>query len=514
MQPHGKNNLAEAVAAVSERSPRNPALTYADRTWTYGQLAEGISRVAGGLCGLHVDTADRVALILPNRPEFILAYMATVSLGATVVPVPPMLAGEEIVRILRDARPVVVITVGEFAELAKNLHRAVSSVRHIVVCGVSADSSTLSWEEFNSGEPLQTLPDIAPNTPAALVYTGGTTGQPKGAVLTHKNILANVRQCSAAIPFTETDRFVTVLPLFHCFGATVSMHIPALVGAHNVLLPNFSPLHTLEAIDRAGATIIAGVPTMYTMMLQVKSDTEYDLSSLRFAVSGGAPLRRETWEAFRNRWDVNIVEGYGPTEASPVVSCNRPGRQRVGSVGPPLPGVEVGIFDDAMNRLTPGEIGEICVRGENVMAGYHRAPGQTAETVVNGWLRTGDLGRVDEDGFLHIVDRKKDLIIVGGMNVYPREVEQAICRHPDVVEAAVVGAPHHLRGEVVTAYVVPVEAADIQEIDIIEHCREHLAAYKVPRRVNFAEALPRSPIGKVLKRELRSNTEYRTGDTE
>ncbi|MFO7947210.1 MAG: long-chain fatty acid--CoA ligase [Armatimonadota bacterium] len=505
MQPHGKKNLAEAMAVGSERCPQNPALTYHDRTWSYGELAEDIRRVAGGLYGLGVDAGSRVALILPNCPEFVLAYMATVSIGATVVPVPPMLAAEEMTRIIRDARPVTIITAGDLAGIAGNLKQAVSSVRHVSVCGDCADNNTLSWEQLCSNEPLEAFPDVEPEAPAALVYTAGTTGQPRGAILTHKNILANVRQCCEAIRFSREDRFVTVLPLFHCFGATVSMHIPLMVGAHNILLPGFSALHTLEAIEQTGATIIAGVPTMYTMMLQVKSDRDYDLSSLRFAVSGGAPLRDEIHEAFRNRWDVNIVEGYGPTEASPVVSCNRLEKQKVGSVGPPLPGVEVGIFDDAMNRLSAGEIGEVCVRGDNVMAGYHRAPEQTAETIVNGWLRTGDLGRMDADGFVYIVDRKKDLIIVGGMNVYPREVEQTICRHPDVVEAAVVGTPDPLRGEVVTAYVVPVGAADIQEIDVLEYCRQHLASYRVPRRVHFAEALPRSPIGKVLKRRLRTD---------
>jgi len=294
------------------------------------------------------------------------------------------------------------------------------------------------------------------------------------------------------------------LPLFHSFGATVCMILPLLAGAEIVLQTAFAPLPVLEALEKQEVTVFAGVPAMFAVLTKCRTSREYDLRSLRACISGGAPLPLEVLSGFQERYGVVLVEGYGPTEASPVVSANPPqGVQKPGSVGLPILGVEVRIVDDAGQDLPTGEVGEIIVAGDNVMQGYWQDATATAEAIKDGWLYTGDLGKLDADGYLYIVDRKKDMIIVGGTNVYPREVEDVIARMPQVAEVAVVGRPDSVRGERVRAVIVPAEGIELSAEQVISHSRQHLAPFKVPRIVEFRESLPKSALGKVLKRELR-----------
>ncbi len=506
MSPSSANSLAEAGMRAAACWAERPALSFGDQTSTYQELHQQTCRLAGGFRELGLGEGSRLAVMIPNCPEFVLTYMAASHVGATVVPVPALLGAEEVAYILNDVGAQAMVVAEELAAIGHGAAQQADTVEALVVCGDTPEPDAACFGELmEATEPLVEPAAVSAEMPAVIIYTSGTTGKPKGAVLTHRNLLANVEACRQAISISEEDVFVTVLPLFHSFGATVSMLLPMFCGCHNVLLPGFSALHTVEAIQQNRATLVAGVPTMYALMMQVTDAGGYDLSSLRFAVSGGAALPDEVCVSFEQTYGVPIIEGYGPTEASPVVSVNPiDGRRKLGSVGLPLPGVETVIADDDMAELPVGAIGEICVRGPNVMTRYHNAEELTNETLVNGWLRTGDMGKLDEDGYLYIVDRKKDLIIVGGINVYPREVEDCIAGMAQVAEVAVVGAPSKLRGEVVAAYVVLREGAEASAQQIIDHCRRHLAPYKVPKQVRFADGLPKSPIGKVLKQMLRS----------
>jgi long-chain acyl-CoA synthetase len=345
---------------------------------------------------------------------------------------------------------------------------------------------------------------------ACLQYTSGTTGRPKGAMLTHANILSNARASIEAVSMTEEDVFLAVLPLFHVFGATVTMVIPIVLGAASAHLPRFEPLPVLQTIERTGVTLFCGVPSMFAVLAALKGADGPDLSTLRLCISGGAALPRELTPIIEGRYETTLLEGYGPTEASPVISVNRDRESRkIGSVGPPLPGVEVEIRDEDGKRVKTGEIGEICARGPNVMRGYWQDEEKTANTIRDGWLYTGDLGHVDEDGYIYIVDRKTDMIIVGGLNVYPREVEDVVRLLDPVRDVAVVGATSRLRGETVCAFVELHEGGSLDQTEIVEHCTEHLARYKVPRNIRFIGELPRSATGKVLKRELRGRFSLR-----
>jgi len=511
MSPSITSTLAEAGVRAAARWADRPALTFGDATSTYQELHQQIARLAGGLGKLGIGEGSRLAIMIPNSPEFVLTYMAVSHVGATVVPVPSLLGVEEVAHIIGDVGADAMVVAEELAPIAHAAVQQADTVETLIVCADAPGSDAVSFAELMaSADPLTEPATIAAETPAVIIYTSGTTGRPKGAVLTHRNLLANVEACRQAISISEEDIFVTALPLFHSFGATVSMLLPMFCGCHNVLLPGFSALHTLQAIERHRATMVAGVPTMYALMMQVKDADACDLNSLRFVVSGGAALPDEVCLGFEAIHGAPIIEGYGPTEASPVVSVNPiDGRRKIGSVGLPLPDVEIMIADDDMAELPAGDIGEICVRGPNVMAGYHNADDLTKATLVNSWLCTGDVGKLDEDGYLYIVDRKNDLIIVGGINVYPREVEDCIARMPQVAEVAVVGAPSELRGEVVTAHVVVKEHAECTAQQVIDHCREHLAPYKVPKQVRLADELAKSAIGKVLKQELKSYSDIK-----
>jgi len=501
-QPGG---LSGALAETALRHPGRPALTIGEATLTYAQVDAAVSALATSLVEQGIEFGDRVALWMPNVPQFVVGYFGILRAGGIVVPISTLLGPNEVSYILENSGAKAIIAAHIFNDITAQLPGKVPGLQRVIVWGEMPACEAVSLDALCGRAPdPEALRPSSGDDLAVIIYTSGTTGRPKGAMLSHGNLLSNAAACAQAIEVGADDRFLTVLPLFHSFGATVCMILPIILGAHSVLLPRFNPSEVLQALSAYRITVFAGVPAMYGVLLNVRDLSGMDFSSLRLCVTGGAPCPPKFIPAFRERFGALLAEGYGPTEASPVVSVNPPsGTQKIGSTGPPVPGVELAIADEQGAWLPVGEVGEVCVRGPNVMQGYWQAPEATAEAIRDGWLFTGDMGRLDEDGYLYIVDRKKDMIIVSGMNVYPREVEDAIYQLPAVGDCAVVGEPSERRGEDVKAFVVLKEGQALSEEQVLEHCRRYLASFKVPRTVVFAQDLPRSGTGKILKRALR-----------
>lgn len=507
--------LYNIIQRGASEYPERAAIHFRDSTLTYSDLAKEVNRLATALRAEGIGQGDRVGLLLPNCPTFTVAYYAITALGAVCVPSNPLLKPAELTHMWGDSGVKLVFTIPALLPNALEVQRSVSDMRRVVnvVEPGETPSEALPYAELlqrGTEEPINTH-GLQPNDPAVCIYTSGTTGRPKGALLSHHNLTVNCRQVVEVLRFDERDNFLCVLPLFHSFAGTVCQNTALFCGAQITLLEQFHPARVVEAIRRHRVTLFAGVPAMYQALLQFSTDQPPDFSSVRLCVSGGAPMPVALMKAFEERFKTIIIEGDGPTECSPVTCVNPPeGVRKPGSVGLPIPGVEMKIFDDNDQELPVGEVGEIVVRGENVMLGYHNLPEATAEVMRNGWYHTGDLGKVDEDGYFYIVDRKKDMLIVGGLNVYPREVEEVLFTHPAVADAAVIGMPDPLRGEEVVAVIVLKPDQKATERELIHHCRASLANYKVPRRVLFRDTLPRSGTGKVLKRLLRKELELET----
>ncbi len=484
------------LASSAGRVPDRPAFVFRDRRVTYAELYAQVGRLGALLAGNGVRRGQRVAVMLPNVPEFAVAYFGVQAAGATVVPLNPLLKVEELAYILADAAAAGLVCLQASEPLLRAAREAAARRAPLLVL----DAPDLGGEVARrSAEPeAPGRGDVA-----ACLYTSGTTGRPKGAMLTHANLLANLRSFQQVLRATEDEVFLAVLPFFHAYGATALLLEPLSIGATIVPEPRFVPDAILRAIPQHRVTVFMGVPSMFAVL----ADTPLPggpAPAWRFCISGGAPLPPAVLEAFEARHGVPIYEGYGPTECSPVLTVNPPGGLRkVGSVGPAIPDVEIRILDAAGQRLPAGEVGEIAARGPNVMLGYLDKPAETAEVIRDGWYHTGDLGRMDEDGYVYIVDRKTDLILVGGLNVYPREVELVLERHPAVAEAAVFGARDALRGEAVTALVIPRNGVAVNPGELLQWCRQRLANYKVPRTIRLVEELPRTVTGKVLKSVLR-----------
>jgi long-chain acyl-CoA synthetase len=490
------------LATLGEESVRRygeyPALAFEGREWTNVEQQRAASRLAHALRGLGVRPGDRVVVLLPNCPEVLQSYAAILKVGAVVVPVIFLLNAPEVRHILEHAEPAVVITAPELAWRVEGWDGP------LVLVGGAAPGS-LAYDALIAREP-DAFPAVerADSDLAVILYTAGTTGQPKGVALSHGNLLANAR---AAASLYELDRErwgLATLPLSHSYGLSL-MNAGHVLGTRAVLLRWFTSEGVLRAIQEYRVQQMAGVPTMFVHLLNHPEADGFDTSSMRAWGSGAAPLPVEIVEPFEKRFGGRLLEGYGLTEASPVVSTHRySGVRKLGSVGLPLPGVEVRIVGDDDRGLPVGEAGEVCVRGPNVMLGYYRMPDETARVVRDGWLHTGDVGRLDDDGYLYIVERKKDLIIRGGLNVYPREVEDVLYAHPAVAEAAVVGMPDPVMGEEGCAFVVLRAGAAATPDALIAFCQERLAKFKCPTQVRVVDALPKSPIGKVLRKDLRA----------
>ncbi len=491
-------NLASILIDAAERSPEKVAVKLDDVELSYAALNEGSARAAGMLKAAGIGPGDRVGIMLPNVPYFPVAYYGVLRLGAVVVPMNVLLKGREVKYYLEDPGAKALIAWHGFAEAAEEGARDLDVETFVVTPGEFE-------RQLGAAEPVHEVVDRDERDTAVILYTSGTTGSPKGAELTQANMLTNCEvSTESVIGVTEDDRLLGALPLFHSFGQTCTMNVAINARAMVSLIPRFDPVKALEILERDRITVFEGVPTMYNAMLAVPDRERYDISSLRVCVSGGASLPVETLRAFEEAFDCKILEGYGLSETSPVASFNHPHKERkAGSIGTPIEGVEMKAIDDDGNEVAQGEPGEIAIRGHNVMKGYWRRPDATAESIdADGWFKTGDVATVDEDGYFFIVDRKKDMIIRGGYNVYPREIEEVLFAHPAVLEAAVVGIPHDELGEEVGAAVVLNQGQDASADDIRDYCKNEVAAYKYPRHIWFLDDLPKGPTGKILKREI------------
>jgi long-chain acyl-CoA synthetase len=491
-------NLASILAEAVERSAEKVAFKLDEVELTYAALDEGSARVAGMLKAAGVEPGDRVGIMLPNVPYFPVAYYGVLRLGAVVVPMNVLLKGREVKYYLEDPGAKALIAWHGFEEAAREGADGLDIETFVVTPGEFE-------QRLGESEPAREIADRAEDDTAVILYTSGTTGSPKGAELTHSNMLTNCQVATeSVICVTEEDRLLGALPLFHSFGQTCGMNVSINARATVSLIPRFDPVKALEILERDRITIFEGVPTMYNALLAVPDHDRYDTSSLRVCVSGGASLPVETLRAFDEAFDCKILEGYGLSETSPVASFNHPHMERkAGSIGTPIEGVEMKAIDDDGDEVPQGEPGEIAIRGHNVMKGYWQRPEATAEAIDgDGWFTSGDIATVDADGYFFIVDRKKDLIIRGGYNVYPREIEEVLYGHPAVLEVAVLAVPHDELGEEVGAAVVLNEGAEATADEIREYCKGEVAAYKYPRHVWFLDELPKGPTGKILKREI------------
>jgi long-chain acyl-CoA synthetase len=490
----GGGNLALSLAAAAAR-PDRPAVTHDGKALTVAELWERSGRAAALLASRGVRRGDRVAIQLPNVPAFADFYFGVLRLGAIVVPINPLLRAAEIAYTLDDAGARALIAWHE-AEAPAPGAAAVDAIR---VPAPFADGIL-----DGDGSGAEDVVEVDPEETAVILYTSGTTGRPKGAELTHRNLGLNTRAVVGALGIDGDDVLLGTLPLYHSFGQTCTLNASLAVGARLALLTRFDAARAVELVDREGVTILMGVPTMLAGIAGAAAD-HGPFSSLRIAASGGAPLPREQAEAFERATGTPVLDTWGLSETSPAATLNRPDARRVGSVGRPIDGVEVRVLDDAGEPLPTGEVGQLAIRGHNVMKGYWRRPGATAAAITpEGWFLTGDLGRVDEDGYVYVVGRLKDMIIRGGLNVYPREVEEVLHRHPAVGEAAVVGVPDERLGEEVGAAVVLAPGASATPEELREWLRGRVAPFKYPRHVWLLDELPKGPTGKILKREIHA----------
>jgi long-chain acyl-CoA synthetase len=490
-------SLASVLQESALRRPDKVAAVQGDRRATYAQLWDAALRRAGALRAAGVEPGDRVALLGLNTIDFVEAYYGILARGAVVVPVAPMLVADEIAFLLRDSGAKLALVADDLAGVVAR--GAADAGVEVLLLGDAAATA-------DAPEPARAA--TGPLDPAVLFYTSGTTGRPKGAVLTHLNLVLNAFvNAYTANHIVDDDVMFGCLPLFHTFGQTVALNGTFLVGGTLILQERFEPGEALRLMEAHGVTAFLGVPTMY-MALLAAVQAGGPVPALRLCVSGGAPLPVKVLEEFNTTFSVTIQEGYGLSETSPTATVNQlEFGVEPGSIGHPIWGVEVEIadpdVDDAIVLKGVGEVGEIVIRGHDVFAGYHERPDATAAAIVDGWFRSGDLGTKDERGFLRIVDRKKDLILRGGYNVYPREVEEVLVRHPAVDQVAVVGVPHDTHGEEVLAVIVLREGAAADEAEILAWAGERVARHKRPRLVRFVDELPLGPSRKVLKRELR-----------
>ena len=497
-------NVAELLRAAARERGSKTALAYGgtsvEARMTFAELDGEADRVARGLRARGVARGDRVAIAMPNVAHFPVAYYGILRAGAVAVPLNVMLTEQEMSGILGDADPKVVLGAGGAVDLAR---RAATLTRgSLEVLDVDG------WDdELGSvGEGFDDV-TVADDDLAVLAYTSGTTGGPKGAMLSHGNLLANLEQQSQ-IPedrVTSDDVLLLTLPLFHIFGLNVPLGLLVRNGATGVLLERFEPVASLREIEREKVTILFGAPPMYLAWVSTPGADQYDLSSVRLAISGAAPLPVEVLGAFREMFGVEVDEGYGLTETAPTLTSNRMmPKPRAGSVGKELPGVELRIVDDAGRDVEIGDTGEIVVRGPNVFKGYWEQPEETQRVFTDDWFHTGDIAVRDEEGYIYLVDRKRDLVIVSGFNVFPSEVEAALIQNPLVKDAAVIGVPHEYRGETLKAYVVLEQGAQATEVELLADVRTRLARFKLPETIEIVDDLPHLMTGKVLRRVLRT----------
>ncbi len=514
------------------RFPGRTALEFYGRRISYRELDTLADRFAQALLRLGVRKGDRVAIMLPNCPQALIGYFGALKAGACVVQTNPLYVGSEIAHQMHDAGAETILALDQFHQRIVEV-MARTPLKRIILTNVRDYLPWVKrllyplkarrqgqWVEVERVPPVYDFPTlireapagpppggVSPDDIALLQYTGGTTGVPKGAMLTHRNLVANTMQCRWWLNGLRDGEevFLGVLPFFHVYGMTTTQNLAIHLGATIVLLPRFQVDEVLKTLASHRVTAFPGIPAMYTAITNHKKTIAYDLTSIRFCISGAGPLFAEVQERFEKLTGGRLIEGYGLTEASPVTHCNPiAGQRRSRCIGLPVPdtGARVVDFETGLRPLPAGEEGELQVKGPQVMRGYWNQEAETAAVLRDGWLSTGDLVRMDEEGFFYILDRKKDMIKSGGMNVYPREVDECLCRHPKVKDACVVGVPQDLRGEKIKAFVVLKEGEQATAAEMLEHCRSNLAQFKVPKQVEFRKELPKTLVGKVLRRVL------------
>jgi long-chain acyl-CoA synthetase len=489
-------NLAMAFAASAQKQPDKIALYWGESEFSYAALLAQSGAVAAALTGkFGVKPGDRVGLWLKNRPEFVPAVFGVLGAAAVLAPINNFFKPDEVNFILQDGGIDVLITEEDLAVHVPALLAARPQLKVFKVEDFAALPSSI----------LQPRPSCSEKDLAVIIYTSGTTGRPKGAMLSHGNLLHNVESCRIILETVREDRMAVLLPLFHSYMLTVGIFLPLLVGGTMVLVQSLNqPRQILQEMLARQATILPAIPQFYRTLVGLPASIQLPF---RICISGSAPLPVQVLKDFEGKFGIPLLEGYGLSEASPVVSKNPiHGVRKPGSIGRPIPNVEMSVQDEAGKMLGVGEVGEICVRGGNVMLGYWNNPDETAEAIRNGWLLTGDVGHRDADGYYYITDRKKDMLLVNGINVYPREIEEIIHQYPGVKEAAVIGVPDSRKGEQAVAFVVAVEGQALDGKAILQHVRNKLADYIVPKKVVFKAILPRNATGKVLKTALRQQS--------
>lgn len=510
-------NLATILQTSAQNHPTNTAIILNDFKLSYAALDDAARRFASALAGMGVTPGEKVALLIPNLPQFTIAYYGILYAGATVVPLNVLCVADEVHYFLDDSDAVVLVAFEGFLPAAVGGIARAESCRKLVVVRMPNTEVPLPDGAYDFQKLLAThsadfdMIQTGSDDTAVILYTSGTTGRPKGAELTHCNLYLNAQFASERLAGT-VERPVycaaphvamACLPLFHSFGQSVIQNGMLFHGAAITLLPRFTPEDCLKIMVRDKVTIFAGVPTMYFALLHCPTADQYPVH-LQTCISGGAAIPAEVMKAFDAKYNVSIQEGFGLSETSPAACFNLLDfPKKVGSIGKPIPGVRMKVVDDQDKELPRGERGELLIRGHNIMKGYYKRPEATAEALKGGWFHSGDIAIEDEEGYFFIVDRKKDMVIRGGFNVYPREVEEVLYSHPSVMEAAVLGVPHEEYGEEVKAVIALKPGKSATADDIRDYCRTHLAAYKYPRIIEFRDALPKGPTGKILKRELR-----------
>lgn len=504
------NTIPALLAEKAQSMPEKIFLYFGSLEISYKELDSTTNRIANGLAAMGLEPGAKICVMLPNCPEYVYMFLGTPKLGAAIVPINTALKRDEIAYIADDSDASAMIVSPQFLDLAKEISSASDKMRKIIVTG-GKESDLESGLKSELIAPFAQLLEAKedridlshPESTASIVYTSGTTGRPKGVMLTNANYAANSAQARAALDMRETERAMCILPLFHVNGQVATVLTPIQAGASLILTEGFSPKNFFENISRYRATTFSGVPTIYSILLNLPERDRYDLSSLRLCICGAAPMPVELFNQFEQAFKTVIIEGYGLSEGTCVSTLNPvDGQRKIGSIGLPLEGQEVKIFGDDDTERAPGEIGEIVVRGPNVMAGYYKNGAATKETLRNGWLHTGDLGKRDEDGYIYIAGRKKEMIIRGGENIYPKEIEEVLYKHEAVQEAAVIGMAHKIWGEETAAAIILKAGATATSDDIIAYCRARLADYKCPTRVFFVDQFPKTATGKIQKNRL------------
>lgn len=534
--------LFEYLDRAAARYPQRTALVFQNLRLGYAQLKEQAETVAANLQRLGVAKGDRVAIMLPNLPQTVIAYWGVLKAGAVVVMTNPLYMEKELVHHITDSgsrvmivldrlwpkisslwpklelKTVITTSVADGLRFPLNLLYPIKARREKTAVSVPHDGRTvLPWKALARKKArFEPVPIDPRQDLAVLQYTGGTTGMAKGVMLGHDNMGSNVQQCSAVLHAIgdEPEVFLGLLPYFHVYGLTVCINFATALAATVAPYPQFVPQEVLRAMEKVRPTIFPSAPAVFNALLQQKNIRDFDLRSIRFCVTGSAPMPVELTKQFKELTGAEIIEGFGLTETSPVTHLNPiRGKRKTGSIGLPFPDTDASIVDTktGTEHLPPGEEGELIIRGPQVMRGYWGQPEETAGTVRNNWLYTGDIASMDEEGYFFIVDRKKDLIISGGYNIYPREIDEVLYEHPQVADAVCVGVPHKTRGEIIKAYIVPKPDQEVEKKEIIAFCRQKLANYKVPKQVEFREELPKTMVGKVLRRVLREEEEQKEG---